>query len=266
MNSPKSRLDPLMQSALAAARAAGEIQRRHAGAAQIEAKGASDITTDVDRACERAIVEILRARHPDHGILAEEGTESASASGFLWLVDPLDGTKNYAHGFPRSCVSVALVERGEARVGVVYNPQTDELFAALAGGGATLNGAALRVSSTGGLSGAMVASGLNQDRTASVRRADRAQLDRLARVLGVAQAVRAAGCCALDLCDVACGRFDAYFEQGLKAWDTAAGALIVREAGGAVTSFDGAPHDPFGLEVLASNGLVHRELLGLVAP
>lgn len=256
----------LLASAVAAARAAGALQRQKArGAIRIEEKGAADITTEVDLACEQAVVEHVAARHPGHAVLAEEGTDSSSAAApFLWIVDPLDGTKNYAHRYPRSCVSIAIAERGEVVVGVVYNPSTNELFAAERGRGATLDGAPIRVSPTPRLSRAMVASALNYDPTPGVRRADRAQLERLARVLAAAEAVRSDGCCALDLCDVARGRFDAYFERGLKAWDLAAGALIVREAGGTVSRFRGEPFDPFGLEVVATNGALHPELLALM--
>jgi myo-inositol-1(or 4)-monophosphatase len=259
-------LAPLMESAVAAARTAGAIQlRRPRAALQVEEKGAADITTDVDRDCERAIAELVRERHPDHALLAEEGTSSAGSSPHSWIVDPLDGTKNYAHGFTRSCVSVAISRAGTVVVGVVFNSHTDELFSAALGDGARLNGAPIRVSATPTLGRAMVASALTYDQAPGVRRADRVQLERLARVLGVAEAVRSDGCCALDLCDVARGRYDAYFESGsLKAWDTAAGALIVREAGGRVSTFGGAPHDPFGPETLASNGLVHDELVRLM--
>lgn len=259
-----SRHLPLLESAIAAARAAGAIQLRRAGTAVVSEKGEADIATDVDLACERAIVELLRARHPDHAILAEEGHDSAGSAPYRWLVDPLDGTKNYAHRWPRSCASVAVTEGDEVVAGAVFNPQTGELFAASAGGGATLNGAPVRVSTTPALSRALVASGLNQVKDGGPRRADRAQLERLARLLDVAQAVRAPGCCALDLCDVACGRFDAFFESGLQPWDLAAGALIVREAGGVVSGFDGVRHHPFTPHVLASNGQVHKELLGLL--
>jgi myo-inositol-1(or 4)-monophosphatase len=255
---------PLLESAIAAARAAGEIQLRRAGTAVVSPKGQSDIATDVDLACERAIVEVLRSRHPDHAILSEEGHDSAGSAPYRWIVDPLDGTKNYAHGLPRSCASVAVAEGEEVVAGAVFNPHTGELFAASAAGGATLNGAPIRVSPTPLLSRALVASGLNQIKDSGPRRADRAQLERLARLLDLAEGVRAPGCCALDLCDVACGRFDAFFESGLQPWDMAAGALIVREAGGTVSGFEGARHSPSMPHVLASNGRIHRELLALL--
>lgn len=264
VSEPGISLTPLLETAIAAARAAGAIQReRRRGEVRVEDKGEADITTDVDRACEEAIVALVRSRHPDHAILAEEGTQAAGEAPLLWVIDPLDGTKNYAHGYRRSCVSIAVMARGTAVVGVVYAPVADELFAAAAGMGATLDGKPIRVATTASLGRAMVASALTYE--PGVRRADRVQLERLARVLGAAEAVRSDGCCALDLCDVACGRFDAYFEAGnLKAWDTAAGALIVREAGGRTTDFRGADHDPFVAETVASNGAVHDALLALL--
>lgn len=256
----------LRETAEYAAREAGRIQlARRPSTLAIERKGAADITTDVDLACEACIAAIVNECHPGHGILGEEGTRSEhqSQSPLVWIVDPLDGTKNYAHGYPRSCVSIAVAQNnsGACRVllGVVFNPRTNEMFVAQEGAGATLNGQAICVSPIESLDRAMVASAL----TYQGRQADRTQLERLARVLGAAEAVRSGGCAALDLCDVACGRLDAYFEPGLHAWDTAAGALIVREAGGCVTTFDGTPHDPFGIETFASNGRVHQTLLAL---
>lgn len=263
-----SRPAHLLDSALAAARAAGAIQlaRRQAGF-KVEDKGAADIVTEVDGECERAVADLVAARHPGHAVLGEEGTDSKGGSSpYLWIVDPLDGTKNYAHGYARSCVSIAVAESGQVVVGVIYNPATDELFAAEAGRGATLNGKPVHVSSTGRISRALVASALAYDPTPGVRRADRDHLERLARVLAVAEAVRSDGCCALDLCDVARGRFDAYFEHGLKSWDTAAGTLIVREAGGTVTTYGGEAHDPSSLDMVASNGCFHAELVKLMAP
>jgi len=260
-------LPSVLDTAVLAARAAGAVQRGFLGAAVVEDKGASDITTDVDAACERAVVEIIEGRHPGHSVLAEEGTERRGAGPWLWIVDPLDGTKNYAHGYPRSCVSIACARDGVVVAGVVFNPHADELFAAELGAGARLGAAPIRVSPTPRLSRAMVASALTYDAsTPTVRAADRAQLERLARVLGAAEALRSDGCCALDLCDVARGRFDGYFERGLKAWDTAAGALIVREAGGRTSDFGGGPHDPFGLDTLATNAAIHDELVALMAP
>jgi myo-inositol-1(or 4)-monophosphatase len=250
-----------LRSAIDAARAAGELQRRRLGGAlEIETKGPHDITTDVDRACEAAIADILRFHHPDHDLLGEEGTAPRGGSPFLWIIDPLDGTKNYTHGYRRFCVSVALEHDGKVVLGVIYNPTTDELFAAEAGKGATLGDRPIRVSPVTDLSSAMVASALARQ----AGQVDRQQLERLARVYQASEGLRSDGCAALDLCDVACGRLEAYFEIGLRPWDTAAGVLIVAEAGGLVTTFGGHPHDIRGLEMLASNGLVHRELVGLL--
>ena len=255
-----SELDGFRETLLQAVRGAGQIQRERVGTATVDRKGAADITTDVDRACEALVVQLIRARHPGHEILGEEGTDGDRGAKHLWIVDPLDGTKNYAHGYGRSCVSLALAIDGKVVLGAVFNARADELFVAEKGHGATLNGAAIRVSSIEAIDRAMVASAL----TYSGRKADSAQLQRLANVLGVVEAVRSDGCAALDLCDVACGRFEAYFERGLHAWDTAAGALIVEEAGGKVSASSGAAHDLYGFDTVATNGRIHAALLPLV--
>jgi myo-inositol-1(or 4)-monophosphatase len=250
------------ETALLAVRGAGRIQLERAGTAKVERKGEADITTDVDRACEAFVVELTQTRHPGHEVLGEEGSDGQRGANHLWIVDPLDGTKNYAHGYGRSCVSVALAVEGQLVLGAVFNPRADELFFAEHKGGATLNGAPIHVSRTETLNRAMVASALAY----SGRVADHAQLLRLGRVLAVVEAVRSDGCAALDLCDVACGRFDAYFERGLHAWDTAAGGLIVEEAGGRVSTTQGAPHDIYGRDTLATNGRLHSALVALVGP
>ena len=251
----------LREIAVTAAREAGRLQQEAARTRfAIEQKGPADITTAVDLACEARIVEVIRAACPDHDLLAEEGTATGGASPYLWIADPLDGTKNYAHGYARSCVSIALLIRGVAALGVVFNARQGELFVAEAGKGATLNGERISVSGVRELGRAMVASALTYDG----RGADRAQLDRLGRVLGAVEAVRSDGCAALDLCDVACGRFEAYFERGLKPWDSAAAALIVQEAGGRVSAFKGAAHDIYAAETFASNGQIHEALAALL--
>jgi myo-inositol-1(or 4)-monophosphatase len=248
------------ETALLAVRGAGRIQLERIGKASVERKGPADITTDVDRACETFVAELTRTRHPGHEVLGEEGTQGRRGASHLWIVDPLDGTKNYAHGYGRSCVSLALAVDGLVVLGVVFSPRADELFLAETGRGATLNGAPIRVSDTEALDRAMVASALAY----SGRVADSEQLQRLGRVLAVVEAVRSDGCAALDLCDVACGRFDAYFERGLHAWDTAAGALIVEQAGGRMSTSQGAPHDIYGRDTLATNGRLHDALLPVV--
>jgi myo-inositol-1(or 4)-monophosphatase len=249
------------ETALLAVRGAGRIQLQRAGTARVERKGAADITTDVDRACEKFVAELVRERHPKHEILGEEGTEGSREASHLWIVDPLDGTKNFAHGYARSCVSLALAVEGQVVLGAVFNPRLDELFFAELNRGATLNEVPIAVSGTESLERAMVASALSY----SGRKADADQLQRLARVLGAVEAVRSDGCAALDLCDVACGRFDAFFERGLQAWDTAAGALMVEEAGGQLSNGRGGPHDLYGQDTVASNRRLHAVLLALIA-
>jgi myo-inositol-1(or 4)-monophosphatase len=249
------------ETALLAVRGAGRIQLERSGTAQVERKGAADITTDVDRACEKFVAELVRERHPGDEILGEEGTAGRREARHLWIVDPLDGTKNFAHGYARFCVSLALAVEGRVVLGAVFNPRADELFFAELSRGATLNAVPISVSRTDSLERAMVASALSY----SGRKADSDQLQRLARVLGAVQAVRSDGCAALDLCDVACGRFDAFFERGLQAWDTAAGALMVHEAGGRMSNGRGEPHDLYGQDTVASNGRLHTALLPLIA-
>jgi myo-inositol-1(or 4)-monophosphatase len=250
------------ETALLAVRGAGRLQCERVGTARVERKGAADITTDVDRACERLVAELVRTRHPGHDILGEEEEAAGRRDApHLWIIDPLDGTKNYAHGYGRSCVSLALAVEGQVILGAVFNPRAEELFFSEKGQGATLNGVPISVSRTETLERAMVASALAD----SGRGVDGRQLQRLGRLLAVVEAVRSDGCAALDLCDVACGRFDAYFERGLHAWDSAAGALLVEEAGGRVTSSQGAPHDIFGFDTLATNARLHQALLPFVS-
>ena len=255
-------IDAVLETAVDAARAAGALLvRGRAEGVRLASRREADITTEVDLACERAIAELVRARHPDHGVVGEEGASVASRSGWEWVVDPLDGTKNYAHGSLRCGVSIAVRREGETVAGVVFAPFVDELYVATRGGGARCNGAAIAASSTSSLRDAMVASALSY----AGYEADAAQLARVTRVFGAVQALRSLGCAALDLCDVARGRLDAYFEPGLKPRDTAAGALIVLEAGGAVSDFSGAPHAPSSPTMVASNGALHdalREVMG----
>jgi myo-inositol-1(or 4)-monophosphatase len=262
-------VENLRATLLLAVREAGRIQlERRAHPIEVSPKGFRDLVTEVDHAVEEHVFRLITERHPDHAVLGEEeaeardGEPSAGRSApALWILDPLDGTKNYAHGYGRSCVSLAYAERGLVRLGAVYNPAKEELFFAEAGRGATLNGAPIHVSSTSRLDRAMVSTAL------TVRgRFEAAQLERIARLLGSVEAVRSDGSAALDLCDVAAGRFECFFEPGLAAWDVAAGGLIVAEAGGRVTRRDGSPHQLFGRDIVASNGILHPELLGLIGP
>ncbi len=254
-------LDAIRATAVAAARAAGGIQRAARGAPlRIERKGAADIATDVDLACEQRIVAMVLAGHPGHGIEGEEGAAVTSTGAWTWIIDPLDGTKNYAHGSLRCAVSIAVALDGVVLVGVVYAPFVDELYVATRGAGATCNGEGIRVASTVDLSEAMVTTAL----TYAGRAAEPVQTARVVRVFGAVRAVRSMGCAALDLCDVARGRFDGYFEPGLARWDTAAGTLMVTEAGGRVTTFAGDDHAPGAPSVLATNGRIHAPLRALM--
>ncbi|WP_216317734.1 inositol monophosphatase family protein [Deinococcus aestuarii] len=248
--------------AVEAARTAGAIHRAHAGKAlTIRSKSTySDLVTEVDALSEAAIREVIARTYPDHAVLGEE--EGLGGGGgdvsHRWVVDPLDGTVNYAHGFPFSCVSVGLEERGERVVGVVFDPNRDELFTATRGGGAFLNGSPIRVSETPTLTTpALVSTGFPYDTGGENN------LNLVARLLRLGVPVRRPGAAALDLCSVACGRVDAYWEFGLKPWDSAAGSLIVEEAGGTVTGRDGVP-SPYAPMIVATNGRVHAELLALL--
>jgi fructose-1,6-bisphosphatase/inositol monophosphatase family enzyme len=200
---------------------------------------ATDLVSDADRDAERLIRDVLARERPDDALLAEEGTREEGDSGRRWIFDPLDGTVSYLYGYPQWCVSVALEDAGDTAVGVVYDPNRDELFAAERGAGATLGGSPIRVRESPPLAEALVATGFGYE---SDWRA--AQADVVRRVLPAVRDIRRAGSAALDLAWLAAGRLDAYYERGLNAWDWAAGSLLVREAGGAVEELAG---DPFGL-------------------
>lgn len=243
----------LLQTATDAARAAGRIlAERFNGERTIEFKGGIDLVTDADKAAEAAVLGILRERHPDHAVLAEESGVTRGSS-HRWIVDPLDGTTNYAHRVPHFCVSIGVEDDQGLAAGVVYDPIRDELFAAARGQGATLNGAPIRVSGTDQLGRALVCTGFPYD----VRENPLAPLGLFNRIVRHAQGIRRTGSAALDLAYVACGRFDGFFEFGLKAWDIAAGVLLITEAGGNVSRIDGAPVDLAVGDLLTAG---HRDL------
>lgn len=228
----------------------------------IDYKGPVDLVTSVDRGAERLIVDILRREFPDHSILAEEESRIAGASGeYRWIVDPLDGTTNFAHGYPQVAVSLALERQGEVILGLVYDPLRRECFSASARRGAALNGAPIHVSATNELDKALLATGFPYDRRENAR----CYLKYFEAFLTRCQGIRRAGSAALDLCYLAAGRIDGYWEMKLKPWDIAAGALIVAEAGGSVSGFSGNPLSLSGAETLASNGLIHQEMIGVIA-
>jgi myo-inositol-1(or 4)-monophosphatase len=219
--------------------------------------GTVDVVTDADRASEKLIVESLSQSFPAHGIIGEEGSRSHLSGEFLWYVDPLDGTTNFAHGFPTFCVSLGLVRNGELIAGVVFDPTRNELFAAEQGAGATLNGQPIHVSRVTHLGESLVGTGFP-----SKKRHLNPNIHFYHQLTLKSHGVRRAGSAALDLTCVAAGRYDGYWEFNLNPWDTSAGVLLVQEAGGRVTHFDGGSFDlPASRELLATNGLIHEEFL-----
>ena len=256
-----------------AALAAGAVLRQnYYKPHQITYKGAIDPVTETDLQSQEMITALIRQAFPDHGLLAEEESLRAEATGghggpphqslspYRWIIDPLDGTVNFAHGFPAFCVSIALEMEGALHCGVIYDPLRDELFEARKGGGAFLNGQPIRVSKTERLDRALLTTGFPYD----IRERLTETLARLGRLLGVAQGVRRAGSAALDMCYVACGRFDGFWEENLKPWDTAAGLLIITEAGGKITTFSGGDYDINAPNIVASNKNLHDKMLSLL--
>jgi len=244
-----------------AAREAGRfLAERFHGSLKIEKKGQVNLVTDADRQSEELLKKIILSEYPDHGFKAEEGTESGTDSEYLWLVDPLDATTNYAHGFPIYCVSIALLKNGEIITGCIYNPNLDECFIAEPGKGAFLNGERIAVSRTESLDDSLLATGFPYD----IRETDDNNLREFAAFATSARAVRRAGSAALDMAYVACGRFDGFWEFKLAPWDVAAGILLVEEAGGKISSWTGEECDLFKGEILASNSLIHMQMLDVL--
>jgi myo-inositol-1(or 4)-monophosphatase len=258
-------MSDLLSTAESIAREAGGLLREfyHRGV-RTEYKGDVDLVTDADRASENLIGERLRAAFPSHGIYGEEGTRSGLDREFRWYVDPLDGTTNFAHGFPAFCVvlgcerrraGLAADEDGEMVAGVIYDPLRDELFATARGEGATLNGEAIHVSRAKLLQESLIATGFP-----SHKRHESPNVHFYQEFTLRSHGVRRAGSAGLDLAYVACGRLDGYWEFKLNPWDTSAGYLLVEEAGGRVTHFDGGKFTLDSREVLATNGLIHAEM------
>ncbi|HSA77324.1 MAG TPA: inositol monophosphatase family protein [Nitrospirota bacterium] len=251
-------MDDYLTVASNAARRAGNILRENLhGIREISYKGDINLVTEMDMRSERAVVETILASFPGHGIIAEEETCIRNESGYRWIIDPLDGTTNYAHGYPCFSVSIALEHEGEVIAGVVYDPMRDELFTARKGKGAALNGRPIRVTAVDTLIKSLLATGFPYDRKES----EKNNMDYFHDLLMASQEVRRDGSAALDLCYVACGRFDGFWELKLKPWDVAAGSLIVSEAGGMVSDFSGLRFNIHDGEVLASNGSIHRKMI-----
>lgn len=217
--------------------------------------GINDLVTDVDKKCEKIVIDIIKETFPEHSILAEESGEEHNAEGYTWVIDPIDGTTNYAHGFPVFCTSVGVMAEGRSVVGVVYDPTRDELFHCIKGEGAFLNGDPISVSGAKSVSESLIATGFAYNIERKI-----ANLGHFRKMLECAQAVRRPGAAAIDLCYVASGRMDGFWELGLNPWDTAAGYLLVIEAGGVVTTLDGKDFDVTKPAVLATNGNIHREM------
>ncbi len=252
----------MLNFAIRVAQEAGRLLRDRVGTKiDVAHKGAINIVTDVDIASERLIREAIANQYPRHQVLAEEGGLAESRSEYRWVIDPLDGTTNFAHGYPIFCVSIALEYQGETILGVVYDPMRDELFTAERGGGSTLNHRPIRVSSTDSMMQSMLSTGFPYD----IRTSTLTNLDHWANFAMSAQALRRDGAAAIDLCYVACGRFDGFWELNLSPWDMAAGGLIVTEAGGQVTDFSGGEFSIYKPEIIASNGLIHNRMVEIIA-
>ena len=241
-----------------AAERSGEILNRLFGKShQIMKKGEIDLVTEADLQSEEIIIDTIRSEFPQDSILTEESGSHDRLPDRVWIIDPLDGTTNFAHAFPFFAVSIALEIDHEMILGLVYNPYTGEWFEAVKGRGAFLNGNPLNVSSTQDLKESLLATGfpyrLHED--------PRGILDLFGKIIVLAQGIRRPGSAAIDLCYVAAGRLDGFWEQGLKPWDTAAGSLIVAEAGGMVTDYQGVPYSPFQDHIVAANPFIHKALL-----
>mgnify|MGYP000359706589 FL=1 len=251
-----------LAAAIDAARTAGRIQVRALGRPHtIGYKAETDLVTEVDRASERAIVERIRRSFPDHDFLLEESPFRPKGSSFLWIVDPLDGTTNYTHGLPHFCTSIALEHKGRTVVGVVFDPVRRELFTALRGRGAFLNGRRIRVSRESKLIRSMLATGFPKN----IRTVRDKNLRRFARALMQARGIRRSGSAALDLCYLAAGRIDGYWVLNLAPWDSAAGILAAREAGARITDLEGRPTRYGSRGIIATNGRIHAALLDLLS-
>lgn len=254
-------LEPIMRVAVrAAARSAEVLRARWKHPISIDPKGPNDLVTDADIASEEAIIRTIQSVYPQHGIVAEESGAQPGSGEERWLVDPLDGTVNFAHQVPFFAVSIAFARGNEVLAGVVLNPLSGELFSAQLGKGAFLNEERIAVGPQTRISESLLATGFPYERSNGLE----IMADRLLRCLKASRGVRRFGSAALDLCFVACGRFGGYWEDRLQPWDTAAGALIVREAGGTTTDFACRPIGTDGREVLATNGRIHADMLKLI--
>lgn len=251
-------IEKYLKEAQSTAQKAGEMLRKNIDASpEVSFKGAVDLVTDYDNRAQRMIFDHLSSCFPAHDFLAEEGLSRDRGGDFRWIIDPLDGTTNYAHAFPIFCVSIALEWKKEIVLGVIYDPMREEMFLAVKGEGALLGGKTIRVSSVDDLDRSLVATGFPYD----LRESEVNNIDHFNNFLLRVQAIRRCGSAALDLCYVACGRFDGFWELKLHPWDVAAGALIVQEAGGRISDFRNQEFSILGSEILATNGLIHEQMV-----
>jgi len=253
-------MDFVTTAQTAALRAGAFLKDHLSEPREITFKGAIDLVTEMDKHAEKIVVDTLLASFPGHGILAEESARIESGSAYQWIIDPLDGTTNYAHRYPVFCVSIGLTQAGAVIAGVVYDPVRDELFSAEKGKGARMNGKPIMVSGCTLLDKSLLATGFPYD----VRTSLEDNLDYFATMVKASQGMRRSGSAALDLCSVAAGRLDGYWELKLKPWDVAAGSLIVQEAGGQVSDFSGLRFSVFDTEIVASNRHIHAEMLDVL--
>ncbi|MCX6354073.1 MAG: inositol monophosphatase family protein [Candidatus Aureabacteria bacterium] len=252
-----------IETAIRAARAAGSVIRADFGKPRgVRFKAKTNPVTDTDLNAEKAILSILRAEAPSHDLLTEESIQAPRRSEYLWIIDPLDGTVNFTHSYPFLCVSIALTYRDDPVLGVVLDPLRDEIFLSGKGGGATLNGEPIHVSRASTLDESLLCTGFPY--TIKEKPADTFQI--FERLSLRAQGVRRDGTAALDICYVAAGRLDGFWERNLCPWDTAAGMLILAESGGRMTDFSGNPFNPFLKEIVASNGQIHDQMVSLITP
>lgn len=244
------------------AHGAGAILRRHyhRRPLRIRKKPGAGVVTDADHAAEAYLLRAIRRKFPGCSIITEESGEFHASDDLVWYIDPLDGTTNFAHGFPWFCVSIGVWRAGEPHAGAIYQPLTDELFFAERGRGAWLNGRRITVSSERRLGDALLGTGFYYYRGDALRR----EIATFQAVSQAARAIRRPGSAALDLAFVAAGRYDGFWERGLSSWDVAAGIVLVQEAGGKVTDYAGAPATPFGGECVATNGALHQPLLDCI--
>lgn len=249
----------LKQTLIKAAEAAGKVIQQYYGTHfQISNKeGVNNLVTEADHAAEKTIMDIIRSSYPDHYILSEESGDMPTDSKYKWIIDPLDGTVNFAHGLPICCVSIGIEHEGEMLMGVVYNPFFDEFYFAQKGYGATLNDRRLSVSEETSVSSSCLVTGFPY----SYLDQPNGPLEVFSRLIRKGVPVRRLGSAAMDLCWVAAGRFDGFFEHKLNAWDSSAGFLMVAEAGGRVTDFTGSPYSLYQPRIVATNGKIHDELL-----